>query len=198
MYLYTLIHWNCDSGHSNIGDSVQGPEVFMTRRFALLFYVNYALSRIKDVEPDYADEFTELPLTDEVLDLLRAEEARLARVLGGMSDAKLEALAGQLVEFFVDNNTDAGYEITKTTLTVAADNGDEPAKLPPADYVEKLGLQCPVCLSEDVNADGPVEMSDAAGYQPCSCSACGSSWSDDLMLAGYSHLHVPTKVDSNG
>lgn len=54
-------------------------------------------------------------------------------------------------------------------------------------YVEKHGLVCPHCRSDDIEG-GPVEIEDDYAFQEVSCSNCNASWNDVYELVGYSNL----------
>ena len=57
-------------------------------------------------------------------------------------------------------------------------------------YVKSGGLVCPVCRSNDIEAE---KLSDEGGFasQEVHCNKCDSCWKDKYTLAGYDDLYVP-------
>jgi len=61
--------------------------------------------------------------------------------------------------------------------------------LTPEEYCKTYGNHCPVCGSENMNAGGIDGDSDAA-WAEVICENCGSEWTDQYGLNGYSNLTV--------
>ena len=57
------------------------------------------------------------------------------------------------------------------------------------EYLENSGGKCPVCNSDDINADS-VELDGSQGYGNVDCAECGATWTDIYKLAGIDNLEV--------
>ena len=64
-------------------------------------------------------------------------------------------------------------------------------------YVASAGQKCPNChkAEDNVQAEGQAEMDGNIGYQGCSCSECGATWTDIIEVTGYDNLFVPDNKD---
>ena len=63
------------------------------------------------------------------------------------------------------------------------------ADLTEQEYVDSLGLACPVCKETDsVGTEGGVETDDGVAWQSIYCNRCDISWTDNYNLVGYSNL----------
>ena len=60
-----------------------------------------------------------------------------------------------------------------------------------AEYVAKLGTNCPVCQSTQLEGSS-VDIDGGAASQEIRCKTCGASWNDIYTLTGY------TNLDTNG
>jgi hypothetical protein len=56
------------------------------------------------------------------------------------------------------------------------------------EYVQKLGLCCPVCDSDAIKG-GSVEINAGCGTQEVDCDNCQSTWVDTYTLDGFTELH---------
>lgn len=62
------------------------------------------------------------------------------------------------------------------------------APMTQAEYLKSAGL-CPVCRERHITG-GQIEVSGNSAYQVITCSMCGSDWTDEYELKGYSELHT--------
>jgi len=57
------------------------------------------------------------------------------------------------------------------------------------DYVNQLGLVCPVCGdTSDIHEDGQPLVFDGGASQEIRCDSCGARWKDEYLLTGYTLL----------
>jgi len=56
-------------------------------------------------------------------------------------------------------------------------------------YVERSGIHCPVCGSDNLVA-GPLESEGGLAFQNVDCRGCNSHWTDVYKLVGYSSLET--------
>ncbi len=49
-------------------------------------------------------------------------------------------------------------------------------------YISDGGIQCPVCESMNIEADGNVQVDSGNAWQNCSCRQCGATWIDQYDL----------------
>ena len=56
------------------------------------------------------------------------------------------------------------------------------------DYTGYEGGRCPACSSEDISSTEQMEHHGISVSQLIICDACGASWSDIFLLAGYDAL----------
>jgi len=63
------------------------------------------------------------------------------------------------------------------------------ANLTEQEYVDRLGLACPVCKETDsVGTTGRVVTDDGVAWQQICCAQCDINWTDNYNLVGYSDL----------
>jgi transposase-like protein len=53
-----------------------------------------------------------------------------------------------------------------------------------AQYLNKSGLHCPFCDSDDIQAHTPQPHEEGIDV-PVNCHSCGSEWTDEFKLVGY-------------
>tara|TARA_Y100001973_G_C5207916_1_gene343041 strand:+ start:6193 stop:6396 length:204 start_codon:yes stop_codon:yes gene_type:complete len=53
------------------------------------------------------------------------------------------------------------------------------------EYVKKLGLVCPHCLSKEIEAAGAMQEQPECLFQDIRCHDCGEEWQDRYELVGY-------------
>lgn len=58
-------------------------------------------------------------------------------------------------------------------------------------YLSSLGIVCPVCKSDNITVDGPMEQEAGIAWQDVECKACKHSWTDEYKLVGFSNLQSP-------
>ena len=56
-----------------------------------------------------------------------------------------------------------------------------------AEYVAKLGTNCPVCQSTQLGGSS-VDIDGGVASQDVYCKTCGASWNDTYTLTGYTNL----------
>lgn len=63
-------------------------------------------------------------------------------------------------------------------------------------YVQKMGLHCPVCGSADVEGE-PLQTDDGRAWACVECKSCHAMWDDQYTLTGYGNLTPfdPPKTD---
>jgi len=61
--------------------------------------------------------------------------------------------------------------------------------MPDALFVRHGGNRCPVCESTDLESDAP-EADGPTAHDDTKCEECGSTWSTDYVVMGYSNLWV--------
>jgi len=58
------------------------------------------------------------------------------------------------------------------------------------EYVNKLGLICPICQSGDIEAIDSVTVHIGCATQPFMCNVCDATWDDQYTLDGYGNLET--------
>ena len=58
------------------------------------------------------------------------------------------------------------------------------------EYVDKLGLVCPNCQSEDMETIDSVTVNIGCATQPYMCNVCNATWDDQYTLDGYGNLEI--------
>lgn len=98
--------------------------------------------------------------------------------------AHSEADVVDLNKWFCEETTEAPYPPGSLLYY-----GEKPAKsvMSEAEYVEHRGLMCPVCKSENIEAE-EVNIDAGTAWQEISCKNCNSRWEDSYTLTGYSNL----------
>jgi len=56
------------------------------------------------------------------------------------------------------------------------------------EYLSSGGSKCPWCGSDEIRAEGLVEVDGAREYQRVACNSCGKEWDDIWKLTGYESL----------
>ena len=63
-----------------------------------------------------------------------------------------------------------------------------PKKLTQKEYL-KSSQRCPVCLSEDVEAESGLVLDVNNTLQRMDCNSCNSAWNEKYKLVGYELLY---------